>query len=97
MGSRLDPGEPNTMASFRLELDEPNHIVLVMVTEDDGSEHDYQFDFDPRSGRYEFSERDILERDFGGEWVDELERAVRTLIDRAVVERRKASRDDAWG
>jgi hypothetical protein len=85
------------MATFRCELDAPNNIVMVMVTEDDGSEHDYQFDFDPRSGRYEFSERDILERDFGGEWVDELERAVRTLIDRAVVERRKASRDDAWG
>ena len=85
------------MATFRCELDAPNNIVMVMVTEDDGSEHDYQFDFDPRSGRYEFSERDILERDFGGEWVDELELAVRTLIDRAVVERRKASRDDAWG
>ena len=40
------------MASFRVELDAPNNIVLVMVTEDDGSEHDYQFDFDPRSGRY---------------------------------------------
>ncbi|MCY3003933.1 MAG: hypothetical protein NTV21_19230 [Planctomycetota bacterium] len=85
------------MATFRCELDAPNNIVMVMVTEDDGSEHDYQFDFDPRSGRYEFSERDILERDFGSEWVDELERAVRTLIDRAVVERRKAARDDAWG
>jgi hypothetical protein len=85
------------MATFRCELDAPNNIVMVMVTEDDGSEHDYQFDFDPRSGRYEFSERDILERDFGTDWVDELERAVRTLIDRAVVERRKAARDDAWG
>lgn len=85
------------MATFRCELDAPNNIVMVMVTEDDGSEHDYQFDFDPRSGRYEFSERDILERDFGTDWVDELERAVRTLIDRAVVERRKAARDDPWG
>ena len=27
------------MADFRLELDAPNNIVLVMVTEDDGSEH----------------------------------------------------------
>ncbi len=53
------------MATFRVELDAPNNIVLVMVTEDDGSEHDYQFDFDPRSGRYEFSEWDLLERDFG--------------------------------
>lgn len=68
------------MASFRAELDEPNNIVLVMVTEDDGSEHDYQFDFDPRSGRYEFSEKDLLERDFGEEWVEEMEAEVERLI-----------------
>ena len=41
------------MASYRLELDAPNNIVMVMVTEDDGSEHDYQFDFDAASGRWE--------------------------------------------
>jgi hypothetical protein len=72
------------MASFRCELDKPNNIVLVMVTEDDGSEHDYQFDFDPRSGRYEFAERDLLERDFGEEWVDDMEQSVKKLIDEAV-------------
>jgi hypothetical protein len=72
------------MASFRTELDEPNNIVLVMVTEDDGSEHDYQFDFDPRSGRYEFAEKDLLERDFGEEWVAEMEGEVQRLIQRAV-------------
>jgi hypothetical protein len=77
------------MATFRCELDAPNNIVMVMVTEDDGSEHDYQFDFDPRSGRYEFSERDILERDFGVDWVDEMEASVKKLIDRAVSERKK--------
>lgn len=72
------------MATFRCELDAPNNIVLVMVVEDDGSEHDYQFDFDARSGRYEFAERDLLERDFGEEWVDEMEEAVKKLIDQAV-------------
>ena len=72
------------MATFRCELDAPNNIVLVMVVEDDGSEHDYQFDFDPRSGRYEFSERDLLERDFGEEWVDDMEGSVKKLIDQAV-------------
>jgi hypothetical protein len=72
------------MASFRVELDAPNDIVLVMVTEDDGSEHDYQFDFDPRSGRFEFSERDLLERDFGAEFVDDMEQQVRATIQRAI-------------
>lgn len=75
------------MASFRLELDEPNNIVLVMVTEDDGSEHDYQFDFDPRSGRYEFSERDLLERDFGPEFVENMDQQVRDTIQRAVAQK----------
>jgi hypothetical protein len=72
------------VASFRLELDAPNNIVLVMVTEDDGSEHDYQFDFDPRSGRWEFSERDLLARDFGDEWADEMEQAIDSTIKKAV-------------
>jgi hypothetical protein len=72
------------MASFRVELDAPNNIVLVMVTEDDGSEHDYQFDFDPRSGRFEFSERDLLERDFGAEFVDDMENQVRGTIQSAI-------------
>lgn len=85
------------MATYRCELDAPNNIVMVMVTEDDGSEHDYQFDFDPRSGRYEFSERELLERDFGNEWVDDLERAVRKLIDDAVLQKRRATKDDPWG
>ena len=75
------------MASFRLELDEPNNIVLVMVTEDDGSEHDYQFDFDPRSGRYEFSGRDLLERDFGPEFVENMDQQVRDTIQRAVAQK----------
>ncbi len=72
------------MATFRTELDAPNNIVLVMVTEDDGSEHDYQFDFDPRSGRFEFSERDLLERDFGPDFVDDIEVKVRFTIQKAL-------------
>ena len=72
------------MATFRIELDAPNNIVLVMVAEDDGSEHDYQFDFDPRSGRYEFSERDLLERDFGPEWVDDMDQQIHQTIQRAL-------------
>ena len=68
------------MADWRSELDTTSNIVLVMVTEDDGSEHDYQFDFDPRTGRWEFAERDLLERDFGEEWVDKLEEEIEALI-----------------
>ena len=72
------------MASYRAELDAPNNIVLVMVTEDDGSEHDFQFDFDPRSGRWEFSERFLLERDYGEEMVDEMEETVEKMIQEAL-------------
>lgn len=72
------------MATWRAELEEKNSIVLVMVTEDDGSEHDYQFDFDPNTGRWEFAERDLLERDFGEDWVDQLEEEIQTIINGAV-------------
>jgi hypothetical protein len=77
------------MASYRVELDAPNNIVLVMVTEDDDSEHDYQFDFDPRSGRWEFSERDLLERDFGEEWVENMERDIEETIQKAIAAKRR--------
>ena len=72
------------MASYRAELDTTSHIVLVMITEDDGSEHDYQFDFDARTGRWEFAERDLLDRDFGEEWVDEMEAEIEGLIKKGV-------------
>ncbi len=68
------------MASYTANLDAENNIVQVVITEDDGSDHDYQFDFDPNSGRWEFSERDLLERDFGEEWVEEMEAEVEKLI-----------------
>ncbi|MFT4648975.1 MAG: hypothetical protein ACI9X4_002209 [Glaciecola sp.] len=74
------------MASYTAELDQVNTIIIVVVTEDDGSDHDYQFDYDPRSGRWEFAERDLLERDFGDEWVDEMEEEIQGLIDKAVAE-----------
>jgi hypothetical protein len=77
------------MASFTAELDQDNSIVQVVVTEDDGSEHDYQFDFDPRTGRWEFSERDLLERDFGEEWVEELEGTVARLIEQALAKSKR--------
>jgi len=88
--ARVPSIDPRThdVASFRLELDAPNNIVLVMVTEDDGSEHDYQFDFDPRSGRWEFSERDLLARDFGDDWADEMEQAIDSTIKKAVSTRK---------
>lgn len=79
------PGVPK-MDNVRFELDAPNNIVMAMVTEDDGSEHDYQFDFDPRTGRWEFAERDLLERDFGEEWVEEFEEAVEAMIQGAIGE-----------
>ena len=72
------------MASWNAELDQASNIVLVVVTEDDGSDHDYQFDFDPKTGRWEFAERDLLERDFGEEWVEEFEESIRKMIQGAV-------------
>jgi hypothetical protein len=72
------------MSNYRLELDAPNNIVMAMVIEEDGSEHDYQFDFDPRSGRWEFAERDLLERDFGEDWVEEFEERVEKMIEDAI-------------
>jgi hypothetical protein len=75
------------MASFKTELDSDNSIVLVVITEDDGSDHDYQFDFDPKTGRWEFAERDLLDRDFGEEWVEGMVESIQARIDGAVGQR----------
>ena len=72
------------MATFKAVLEADSNIVMVMVAEDDGSEHDYQFDFDPQTGRWEFAERDLLERDFGEEWVEEMEKEIERLIAQAL-------------
>ena len=72
------------MATWKAELDRPSSIVLIVVTEDDGSDHDYQFDFDPATGRWEFAERDLLERDFGDDWVEEFEDSIEKMIKGAV-------------
>ena len=85
------------MASFTAELDGKNNIVQVVVTEDDGSEHDYQFDFDPRTGRWEFSERDLLERDFGEDWVEEMEEEIERLIEEALDRDMDVEDDDDEG
>jgi hypothetical protein len=74
----------SNMATFKAELETDSNIVMVMVAEDDGSEHDYQFDFDPKTGRWEFAERDLLERDFGEEWVEEMETEIERLIAKAL-------------
>lgn len=82
-----DPGPfplQSNMATFKAELEADSNIVMVMVAEDDGSEHDYQFDFDPKTGRWEFAERDLLERDFGEEWVEEMEAEIERLIAKAL-------------
>ena len=72
------------MATFKAVLEADSNIVMVMVAEDDGSEHDYQFDFDPQTGRWEFAERDLLERDFGEEWVEKMEGEIERLIAQAL-------------
>ncbi len=68
------------MASYTLELDDQAHVVMVTLTHDDDSVADLQFDFDARSGRWEFAERDLLEGDYGEEWVEELEEGIEGLI-----------------
>lgn len=72
------------MSSFRLEVDVPNNIVLVLVTERGGGEHDFQLDYDPLSGLYEFAEKDQLEREYGEDFMEEMEEAVERAITEAI-------------
>lgn len=69
------------MADFRLEVDTQDCIVIALITDEDGTEHDYEFEFDPTFGTWDFDERQMLEEDYGDLWVDEFEEAVKEVID----------------
>ena len=75
----------SSMAVFRLEVDAQDSIVIALITDEDGTEHDYEFEFDPTSGTWDFDERDMLLEDYGDLWVDEFEEAVEEVIE-AVLE-----------
>jgi hypothetical protein len=82
---------------FQCAVDADSNAVKVEVVADDGSKADFQFEFDPRSGRYDWAERDELEAVVGADFVERLEAHVRKLIGEAVLARRRAERDDFWG
>ena len=73
------------MAVFRLEVDAQDCIVIALITDEDGTEHDYEFEFDPTSGTWDFDEREMLLEDYGDLWVDEFEEAVEEVTE-AVLE-----------
>jgi hypothetical protein len=74
------------MASFRVGLDAPNNIVLVMITEDDAGDFD-----SPRPDAT--SSRARSSRDFGSEWVEDMESRSATINARSALE--NESRNEA--
>ncbi len=85
------------MVNYDCQLEPQANRIKVKLSDEDGNEHEVFFEFDPHSGRYDCAELEALEQNFGAAWLEGLEAHVRKLVDRAVIERRKALHDDPWG
>ena len=53
--------------------------IEVVIHASDGNKWEYGIPYSP-SGRYEFPEVDVLEVDFGGEFVEELVEKIEKLV-----------------
>jgi hypothetical protein len=85
------------MDEYNCVLDDEANAILVNLQDEQGNDHAFRFDFDPRSGRYDCEELEQLEKQIGPEWLEKLEAHVRKLVDQVVMTRRRAERDDHWG
>jgi hypothetical protein len=72
------------MPTYKLEIDTRMNVALVEVTEDSGDVVDFQIDYSPTTGNIDFSDRWLLERDYGAEFVrtmvDEIERRIKAAL-----------------
>lgn len=58
---------------------EGDNQIEVVIHASDGNKWEYGIPYS-RSGRYEFPEVDVLEVDFGAEFVEELVQRIETLV-----------------
>jgi hypothetical protein len=65
---------------YSVEPVEGDDQVAVVIQASDGNKWEYGIPFNRRSGRYQFSEIDVLEGDFGEDFARELLDKVEALV-----------------
>ncbi|MBI3819237.1 MAG: hypothetical protein HY286_11135 [Planctomycetes bacterium] len=57
------------MTSYTVEIDTGMNCAMVEVKENSGDVVDFQIDYSPSSGKLDFHDRWLLERDYGAEFI----------------------------
>ena len=73
-----------TVVSYTVLPVEGDDQVEVVIHASDGSKWEYGIPFSRSSGRYMFEEIDVLRRDFGDEFADELTGRLDALVESLV-------------
>jgi hypothetical protein len=72
------------VVKYSVEPVEGDDQIAVTIHASDGNKWEYGIPYNPSSGRYQFSEIDVLEVDFGEEFARELSDKVEALIAKLV-------------
>jgi hypothetical protein len=72
------------VVKYSVEPVEGDDQIAVTIHASDGNKWEYGIPYNKSSGRYQFSEIDVLEVDFGEEFARELSEKVEALIARLV-------------
>ena len=68
------------VVSYQVEPVEGDDQIAVTINASDGNKWEYGIPFSRSSGRYQFPEIDVLEMDFGEEFVEELTEKIDQLV-----------------
>jgi hypothetical protein len=68
------------VVKYTVEPVEGDDQIAVVIHASDGNKWEYGIPFNRSSGRYQFSEIDVLEADFGEEFARELAERVEALV-----------------
>jgi len=65
---------------YTVEPVEGDNQIAVVIHASDGNKWEYGIPYNPKSGRFQFSEIDVLEADFGEAFARELQGKVEALV-----------------
>lgn len=72
------------MTSYTVEIDTSINCAMIEVKEDGGDIVDFQIDYSPTSGKLDFHDRWLLERDYGADFIAAMVKDVEQKIKNAI-------------
>lgn len=72
------------MTSYKVEIDTDINCAMIEVKEDSGDIVDFQIDYSTATGKLDFHDRWLLERDYGAEFIANMVTDVEQKIQKAL-------------